>query len=193
MLEAIDQLDRQLLYFLNSYHSWWADELMVLATHRFTWVPLYLALAIWLLVKYKRDGLILVLGCGLVLALSDQISASIIKPWAARLRPSHNPDVLPGLQLVDDIRGGLYGFVSSHASNSAAVATFLLCSLRTKPQWLVLSLAMWVLLVSYSRIYLGVHYPTDILAGWAIGFVVGLLCSCLLARFRFLNLRAVSS
>ena len=108
-----------------------------------------------------------------MIAVSDQMSSTVIKNSVMRLRPCHDPAVAPQLHLVNGYCGGQYGFVSSHASNSFALVSFLVFLFRKeriKLQWVVLS---WAILVSLSRIYLGAHYPTDIICGALLGVIIG--------------------
>jgi undecaprenyl-diphosphatase len=128
----------------------------------------------------RRWGLrvLLVLLCIVVLVtISDQLASSVFKPWVQRERPTYTPEVMDHLHLVKEengnfYRGGKFGFYSSHAANSMAVALFFLLILRpVKRIWTVI-LMLWVVLVGYSRVYLGVHYPTDILMGWIMGSLI---------------------
>jgi undecaprenyl-diphosphatase len=107
----------------------------------------------------------------ILVTLCDQISASIIKPCFARLRPTHHPDFMNLVQTVNGYRGGRYGFVSSHAANGFGAATFMALVYRYK--WVTASVFLWALVSSYSRIYLGVHFISDILGGMALGVVLG--------------------
>ena len=121
-----------------------------------------------------REGLLALIMIVFTVVMCDQISSSFFKPFFERLRPTRNPDLEGMLTIVNDYRGGRYGFISSHAANSIGFATFV--SLLFKNRILAFFIIFWSVINSYSRIYLGVHYPGDILAGLALGFAVGVLC-----------------
>jgi undecaprenyl-diphosphatase len=114
-----------------------------------------------------------VVGIALCILLSDQISSSVLKPLVARLRPTHNPKIADLIHVVNGYRGGLYGFVSSHAANAATFVTFTALLFRNKIYTILLSL--WAFLTAYSRVYLGVHYVGDVLCGALIGVLVGVV------------------
>ncbi len=169
MISFLNEIDQSLLLFLNGFHNAFWDMIMLLITRKEIWVPLYVAFGILLLKKY-RIKFILILGM-LVLALviSDQFSV-LIKESVQRLRPTHDPEIS---HLVHNVfrKGGLHGFFSSHASNTIAIAY--LTSRLFKNKWFTLTIFVWAAVVSYSRIYLGVHYPFDVLTGVIWGFVTG--------------------
>ena len=172
MIDTLNQLDTQLLLALNSMHTPFWDGVMALASGKLTWLPLYAAL-LWALVrKYRWQSVWWLLAVALVVLLVDRISSGLIKPCVARLRPTHEPAIAHLVHIVNGYRGGLYGFVSSHAANTFGVATLLAGALGRR--WLWAALPLWAAFVSYSRIYLGVHYPGDVLCGAALGLSVGL-------------------
>jgi len=164
------ELDRNLLLYLNSFHSPFWDSVMVFITGKLEWIPLYL-FVIWLFWrKYRGKVWIPVLIAVLGLLLSDQISV-LIKNSVQRLRPGRDPALAGLVHLVNNYRGGMYGFVSSHAANSFAFAALSASILKNK--WYTLFLFVWASVVSYSRIYLGVHFPGDVLCGAILGIMVG--------------------
>ena len=111
--------------------------------------------------------LAILLAVGVVILIADQVSASIIKPLVGRLRPSRNPDLQSTIHLVNGYRGGMFGFVSSHAANCFGIALFLAFLFKNRAfTWLMIA---WASLMCYSRIYLGVHYPGDIVCGAILG------------------------
>ncbi|MEQ9593609.1 MAG: phosphatase PAP2 family protein [Cyclobacteriaceae bacterium] len=172
MLETILELDTELLLFFNGFHSSWMDPIMMLATKTLTWLPLYLAL-IYLIIKFKRwDTIYILLGVALTVTLADQITSSFMKPFFARLRPSQEESLIGVLHLVNNYKGGLYGFASSHAANTFGVATFIYLLFRARYPWIT-AIFLWASFVSYTRIYLGVHYPGDILVGAMVGILSG--------------------
>ncbi len=174
MLTSIIDIDQSLFTLLNSFHSPFFDPVMEMISAKLTWLGLYVVILLLLFIKDWKQALLVILMIALVITLADQISASIIKPLVERLRPSHNEDLSATIHIVNDYRGGKYGFVSNHAANVFGVATFLAAIWRRRV--VTITLIAWALIVSYSRIYLGVHYPGDILCGGAIGALVGVLC-----------------
>ncbi|HNX66425.1 MAG TPA: phosphatase PAP2 family protein [Bacteroidales bacterium] len=164
------ELDRNLLLYLNSFHSPFWDSVMVFITGKLEWIPLYLFI-IWLFWrKYRGKVWIPILIAVLGLLLSDQISV-LIKNSVQRLRPGRDPSLIGLVHLVNNYRGGMYGFVSSHAANTFAFAALSASILRNK--WYTLFLFVWASVVSYSRIYLGVHFPGDVVCGAILGLMVG--------------------
>jgi undecaprenyl-diphosphatase len=137
------------------------------------WASLLLLLALlWVLMHQNRRHALLVLAMlALAIILADQISSGLIKNLVERLRPTHDPDLASTVHIINGYRGGLYGFVSSHAANSFAAVTLL--SLVMRHRAVTISLLIWSLLQCYSRMYLGVHYPGDILGGIVVGVLVG--------------------
>jgi undecaprenyl-diphosphatase len=134
------------------------------------WVPLYLAILIFLGIKYKRKFLVILLFIILAATLADQISV-LFKNNFQRLRPCHEPSLEGLIHLVNGECGGKFGFVSSHATNSFNVA--LISLLFIKKRWYTIGIILWALVVGYSRIYLGVHYPGDVICGSLLGALIG--------------------
>jgi undecaprenyl-diphosphatase len=166
----LERLDQQLFLYLNSFNSPFFDQVMSIISGTATWIPLYLAILIYLGIKLKRKFLILLVVIAVAVTLSDQISV-LIKNSVHRFRPCHQPSLEGIVHLVNGYCGGLYGFVSSHASNSFMVAT--LCLLLIRKRWFTCSMIIWAMIIGYSRIYLGVHYPGDVLCGSMLGVLVG--------------------
>jgi undecaprenyl-diphosphatase len=172
-LHDMMELDRRLLVWLNSFHADWLDPVMYYTSQTVIWLPLYLFL-IWLIVKdFKKEWWVPLIGIGVTILLADQITATIMKPYFARLRPSQEPALQSVLHLVRDwngkiYTGGLYGFASSHAANTFGTATFFALLFRSRHRWITL-LFVWAVGMTYTRIYLGVHYPGDILVGSIVG------------------------
>jgi undecaprenyl-diphosphatase len=168
MVQILQKLDTQLFLFLNSLHTNWLDPVMALITRRDTWFPAYLVLIFWLIYKNKREGVFQIVSIVLAILLADQLCSGILKPFVARLRPCYEPSLNGLIHLVTEC-GGQFGFCSSHAANSFALATSVYLFFGKNKY--TISLFFWALIVSYSRIYVGVHYPVDILFGGLIGVV----------------------
>lgn len=144
---------------------------MLLATKTPFWLPLYLAL-VYLIIKNKKwNTLYILVGVALTITLADQITSGFMKPFFARLRPSQESGLTGILHTVNNYKGGLYGFASSHAANTFGVAMFIWLLFKRKYHWISV-IFIWAAFIGYTRIYLGVHYPGDIL----VGAVIGLLC-----------------
>ncbi|MDX1629854.1 MAG: phosphatase PAP2 family protein [Fulvivirga sp.] len=175
MLETISQWDQQLFFFLNSLHTEWLDQVMFFLTQRETWIPFYVVLLIWMVKEYKWKGLLFALAAGCAVGLADFIISGLMKPFFQRYRPSRDPAIEDGLvHIVNGYYGGRYGFASSHAGTSFALATFVYLLFCDNYKWIIL-IFVWAALMSYTRIYLGVHYPGDIMVGALVGIITGYL------------------
>ncbi|MGN0236207.1 MAG: phosphatase PAP2 family protein [Paludibacteraceae bacterium] len=204
-MNTLIALDQQWLLAVNGWHAAWADVLMWYVSKSTTWLPLY-ALLVGLVVYrfgiqwYQSTQntpiisntpalswksavlrvLIVLAGFAVAVGLSDFVSSGIIKPWVCRLRPTHDPALAGMVHLVNGYTGGMYGFVSSHAANTMACA--LLFSLLYGNKYATAGLMLWVALNCYSRMYLGVHYPLDIIGGLLVGALLAGLAYALVHR-----------
>ena len=171
MLDSIIHYDQQLLLCLNGLHCELMDCVMWYVTKTATWIPLEIVW-LWLLWKQLHDWRVMlaaVIGVALVVLCADQFSSGFCKNYFCRPRPTHEPALEGLVHIVRDYRGGAYGFISSHAANTFGVATYLALIFRRRA--MTVMLVAWALLCSYSRIYLGVHYPGDIVCGAVAGIV----------------------
>lgn len=177
MLEKLNSLDTKVFLFLNGKHSAFLDPLMYWASNKLFWFPFY-ALLIYLLIRWYKKRTALILVCiAVLITLSDQLSSHLIKNLVKRLRPSHEPALAGLVHLSKAGHGGMYGFVSSHAANCFALVVFLSLILDRRYRWIKYVLVFWAVLVSYSRIYVGVHYPGDVLCGALLGAGLGYILS----------------
>lgn len=173
MIDKLNELDTRLFLFLNSLHNTFFDPIMYWASDKWFWIPFYLLIIILIIRQYKWQSVLILISIALLITISDQLSSHLIKPWAERLRPSHEPALAGLVHLSKAGPGGSYGFVSGHATNSFALFVFLSLILSSKFRWLKYILCFWAILVSYSRIYVGVHYPGDVICGAILGSLVG--------------------
>jgi undecaprenyl-diphosphatase len=173
MIEYLNGIDADALLAVNGLHDMFQDAFWWMVTAKWSSLLLVLALA-WILLHQNRRHALLVLAM-LVLSIlvADQVSSGLIKHLVERLRPTHDPSLESMVHVINGYRGGLYGFVSSHAANSFAVATLIALVMRHRV--VTLSMFTWALLQCYSRVYLGVHYPGDILGGIIVGVLAGWL------------------
>lgn len=172
LIHYLEQIDTAILLFINGMHCALFDYFMVLVSNRFTWIPFYAAF-IFVMIKnfHWKVTVTTILAVALLVLLCDQTASGLIKPLVGRLRPSNLDNSISSMvHVVDGYRGGRYGFPSSHSANSWGVAIFAMYLVRNRK--LSIFLALWATLVTYSRAYLGVHYPGDLLVGVLIGFVM---------------------
>lgn len=179
------ELDRDLFLFLNDLNTPWLDAVMPWITRTESWIPLYLVLLYFVIREYRKNSWAVLLGVALTILIADQVTGHIMKPFFERLRPSHDPSLDGLVHVVNEYRGGLYGFASGHAANTFGVTTFLV-SVLARYRW-ILWLYLWAALMTYSRIYLGVHYPGDVFVGALVGMTGAMLAlyltGLLLRRF----------
>ena len=173
MIEYLNRLDTDLFLFLNGFHSPFWDRVMWFVSGKLEWLPLNIILAGWLIYKFRWKAVLVFIFTALLITASDQLSVKMFKEVFHRLRPCRNEEIMDLVYIVNGYCAGKYSFVSSHAANSFALAAFTSLILKNRAySWFIYS---WAAVVSYSRIYLGVHYPGDVLGGAVLGIVVGLL------------------
>ena len=180
----IGEADRRLLLWFNQHHTSALDTLMIFASNRLVWFPAYAGLLGWLGWHFRGRAWRLLPLLVLAVALADTITSRLFKPLFGRLRPCHEPSLAGQLYLPDGC-GGQFGFLSSHAANSVALAVFLALVLPASGRFWPLKIAVfgWAVLLSYSRIYLGAHYPTDVLGGALVGGLLALGAATLFRRW----------
>lgn len=174
MIEQLVQLDQELFLYLNGLGSTSWDGFWMFYTTKVNWAPLYLVLLFLLYKKFdKKTFLITVLVIILMILFTDQITNLFKKVLFKRLRPCHEATLIDTMRLVKSWCGGQFGYFSGHASNSMAVAVFTGLFLRYKYKYLIFILLFWAALMAYSRVYIGVHYPLDIVSGMLFGALSG--------------------
>ena len=186
MLEQLLHIDTEILLAINGWHAPWADQLMWIISAKATWIPLYLLLIGLLVWRYRKPAMtnvkwlqkvpacvVMIVVIALAVGAADFIASGILKDLVARPRPTRMPELEGVLHLVNGYRSGQYGFVSSHAANTMACA--LLFSLIWRKKIATVGLMLWVAMNCYSRMYLGVHYPLDIIGGLLVGALMAVV------------------
>jgi len=186
MLKQLLHIDTEILLAINGWHTPWADTLMWIISAKTTWIPLYLLLIGLLVWRYRKPTLttvkwlekvpvcvVMIVVIVLAVGAADFIASGILKDLVARPRPTRVPELEGVLHLVNNYRSGQYGFVSSHAANTMACG--LLFSLIWRKKIATIGLMLWVAMNCYSRMYLGVHYPLDIIGGLLVGALMAVV------------------
>ena len=185
IINTLQSLDRRLLVAINQAHTPALDAVMVFASNRLVWFPAYALLIGWLIYYFRRRAVLLLPLVGVAVVLADSVTSRLFKPFFARPRPCHDARVFPLLHLPDGC-GGQFGFLSSHAANSVCLAVFLALALPPgRFRWLKRLVFGWAALLSYSRMYLGAHYPTDVLGGAAIGALLAWVAVVIFRRWPY--------
>lgn len=188
-MEWFVDLDTQLLLLVNGNHTQFLDSLMWLISARPTWIVFYLGL-LFCVIKNAgtKTSIAFIFSLSLAIILTDQICATLLRPLMARLRPSNPANPLSSMiVLVNNYTSGKYGFPSCHAANTAAAAT--LISLLFKNRLITATMTLWVILICYSRLYLGVHYLSDILGGVIVGVTISCVIYYLTSKAIAFNIR----
>ena len=186
MIDYLMDIDAEALLAVNGLHDLFQDAFWWMVSAKWSSLLLVLSLLWILLHKNRRHALLVVAMLAVAVLVADQVSSGLIKHLVERLRPTHDPSLENAVHVINGYRGGLYGFVSSHAANFFAIST--LVSFIMRHRLVAIALYGWALVQCYSRMYLGVHYPGDILGGIVVGLLAGWLVWCLMRwiqhRFR---------
>ena len=170
-IESLLPIERNLFFALNGSDSIFWDNMFWTMTGKVIWAPMLLFLAVMFFYRAPvRIAILTVVSVAIIFTLCDQISSSIFKDFFQRPRPTHHPDFMEFVDTVKGYRSRGYSFISGHATNSFGIAVFLSLVFRSK--WMTIPLLVWALLNSYSRVYLGVHFITDILGGMVVGTII---------------------
>jgi len=183
LVEQILPYERSVFLWLNDSHNIFFDSFMWIYSEKITWIPLaVIAFGVFTYKVNWRHSLLFILCMAFLFTLCDQLSAGVIKPFFERFRPSHHPDFESAVRVLNGYRGGRYGFISAHAANGFGAATFL--SLVFKYRRFTVTIFLWAIVTAYSRIYLGVHFISDIIGGMVLGIVIGYSVYIMLQFFR---------
>ena len=198
MLEELIHIDTAILLLINGWHTLWADQVMWIVSEKTTWIPLYLLLIGLLVWRYRQPSnnatkwlkkvpvcVVMIVAIVAAVGLSDFIASGILKDLVARPRPTRVPELEGVLHLVNGYKSGQYGFVSSHAANTMACG--LLFSLIWRNKIATVGMMLWVAVNCYSRMYLGVHYPLDILGGLMVGVLMAVVAYQVLLKLGVLS------
>ena len=185
MISALIELDEHIFGLINmKWQNGFFDFVMPYLRNKYFWIPFYLLFAIWLIIKFKKSSLVIILASIAVVGISDMISSSLIKKNVKRERPCRQLEEGTYRTLINC--GSGYSFTSSHATNhfSLAVILILILGRFVKPfKWLLL----WAGSIAYAQVYVGVHFPVDVIAGGVLGSLIALLMYKILERFKFMN------
>ncbi len=175
MIDKLIGYDVQLFLFLNNLRNPFFDFVFWWASVPLIWIPVYIILLYLVIKVYRWQSIFILIFTIILVSLTDQISVQFFKDTFMRLRPSHNPEIQSQVVTLNGYCGGQYGFVSSHAANYFGIAAFLSVLFFRRIRFFIPSVMLWASLISYSRIYLGVHYPADVACGAILGLIIGIL------------------
>jgi len=181
MLETLQQRDQDLLLLINRSGNTPLDPVMLMLSEKWVWIPLYGLIVYFIILKEKKHSWLAILFVLIAVCFADFTTSAILKPLVERWRPCRDSDLILELRMISECTGK-FGFASSHAANTATLAIFTFLFFDRNPLFFLL--IIWSIAVGYSRIYLGAHFPTDVLAGWFIGAIFGYLAVLLYQKLK---------
>lgn len=192
-LKWINEMDKRGVLLINSHHNLFWDKIMWFASGETSWYPAYFLLILLLIYFYRKKSWLLILLIIPLVCFTDQLG-TVIKSMEIRMRPSHIPGIENLLHYVNNYRGGTIGFISNHACNVSGLTVYLTLITKQKIKWLPYVLFAWAFLVSYSRIYLGVHFPGDVIAGLFLGSFAGWMFALIYQQLeiKFFSIKTVA-
>ncbi|MEM7572013.1 MAG: phosphatase PAP2 family protein [Bacteroidota bacterium] len=168
-------MDHSLFEFFNqTIANGFLDGLLPTWRTKETWIPLYLVVVGWMLYKDTKKGMLAFMAVIIAVGLADFITSGILKPWVGRLRPCADPDLADQVRLLVSC-GGKFSFPSSHASNHIAIALVLNWCWFQHQRWIKIAWLAWAVSIALAQIYVGKHFPLDILGGWVVGILTAIL------------------
>ncbi|HML65195.1 MAG TPA: phosphatase PAP2 family protein [Dysgonomonas sp.] len=174
MLEKILPYERELFFLINGSHTGFTDSIMWLYSGGVIWVPMAILILFLLVYRQRwREWLPVLIAIAIMFVLCDQFASTVCKPYFARLRPTHYPGIEEHVRTLYGYAGGRYGFISGHAANAFGFAS--LTAFLFRNRYYSIMIYVWAFIMAYSRVYLGVHFVSDVVAGAIAGFSIGSL------------------
>lgn len=171
MLEYLRELDKKI--FILIHHDWensFFNFIMPYIRDKYFWIPVYIVFLIVIIYRFRKKSWMVVVAIALLITVTDQISSSIFKPLFHRLRPCQNPELSAYMNHMIDCGSG-FSFVSSHAANHFALAVFIGLIFYNRMKWFMYVLVVWAAVICYAQVYVGYHYPADVICGGIIGII----------------------
>lgn len=182
IIQFLNSVDHQWLLALNNDYATFWDNVMLLVSAKTTWIPFYIAILMVVIKNWGKNSWLIIVGLILCIIIADQTASGLLKNIVQRPRPFLDPSIQNMVVLVDNYKAGGYSFVSSHAANAFGLAT--LTSLLLRNRIFTFSVLVWATIIAYSRVYLGVHFPGDIVGGAIVGSVAAYIVYFILKKIK---------